>query len=309
MKNFSKFIVLLLFIFMPFISVKADEKEVIVKNQEELKAAINDSTIDLIVLGNDIKTTERFYITRDLIIDGANHTISYSIENQMADFYILDFYYSTSTIRNIKLKGAEGGINTYSSIITLEGIIDLSNNKNCGIKLEMDYRDTVLPNIFASKATIINTDESSTSPTLLLDVPFDVIIGYEYMTDKFDIDSWPFSRSVFLIDIEKMYFFLDKSNIPTGDNILDLSDTFVNDEVKAKEEEEKKEDEEKKDQIKDESTNDKTTSDSKESLKEDDLAKKNPNTYDSALFSLIFGIIAFIFLGYTYSKAIAKDEN
>lgn len=288
MKKLMLFISILVLI--PLISVNAESREVTVTNQDELKAAIADNTIDTIILGNDIQTTEKITIAREVTIDGANHTIRYA--NALGDawtgIYVLHFYKTTGTIKNIKLSGAEAAINVNGSTITLVGTIDVSGNRIGGIELGKGSGVTEFPDVVMDNATIVNTTESSTAPTVWIDIPLDQLGSLDSddsASDEFDVESWPFKGAAYLMDKDQIQMFLSRDNVPTGDTVKDVSDEFASvDNVNVSEDVQKRE----------ETSNE---------VNKDNIAKENPNTYDSAIFYLLFAIISFVVLGYSYSKA------
>ena len=137
-KNICLFI-LLLTCFM-ITNVNALSKTV--KNQEELKSALNNKDIDTIILDSDINTTEKINITRPIYLDGKNHTIKYVGKfGESDDFtvwagiYVLQVYKTTATIKDIKLTGGNAGLLINGSVVKLEGIIDVSGNGFGGIEL------------------------------------------------------------------------------------------------------------------------------------------------------------------------------
>lgn len=269
------------FTFMPFMSVNAESR--IVNSQDELKVAVVDDTVDTIVLGGDIQTTEKINIMRPVIIDGANHAITY-IGTTYA--YVLQFYKTTGTLKNIKLTGADGALLVNGSVVTLEGNIDVSGNRLGGIELGKGSGVTEFPDIIADDATIINTTESSNAPTAWLDISLDdiekLLEGSAVSDEEIEIESWQFKGAALLTDKVQIQMFLDRANVPTGENVIDLSDEFAG---KNDSEVEKSAD------------NQKT---------EDNVATKNPNTYDSSILYLLFAIVSFIALGYSYAKATSR---
>ncbi len=165
--------ILMLLLIMPTI-IKA--KEVAVGSQSELLEAIQDKDVDTITLSKDIETTQKINITRPLVIDGKNHTIKYvgtfGTDNSKSNtvwggIYVLQFYKTTGTIRNIKLTGGNAALLLNGSQVKLEGTIDVSGNGFGGIELgqgvnvDEDVKLTLDDNI-----NIINTTEKNSAPTL-----------------------------------------------------------------------------------------------------------------------------------------------
>lgn len=282
MKKTLRFVFFMaVFALMPFMSVNAQER--IVNDQDELKAAIADGTVDTIKLGGDITTTEGISVTREVIIDGDNHTITC---NSTTPGEVLQYVQVDGTLKNIKLTGATGGaILADGAIITLDGAIDVSGNSLGGIRMSKSTGVTEFPDIIVDSATIVNTTESVSAPTVWIDIPIDEIGDFDDDTTDTEIDlaSWPFKGAAYLIDKDQIHLFLDRANVPTGNNVIDMSDEFVNDN-KA----------------------DVTDKSNDVSKKEDNVAAKNPNTYDSSIFYLLFAIVSFIALGYSYTKATSR---
>lgn len=286
MKKTFKFLFLLtLFVLMPFINVNAEER--VVTSQDELKAALNDSLVDTIVLGNDIQTTEKINILRPVTIDGANHTITYSsaLAANWTGIYVLHFYKTTGTIKNIKLTGAEAALNINGSVVTLEGTIDVSGNRVGGIELGQGQAVTDFPDVNMENATIVNTTETSTTPTAWIDIRIDDLSDgvIDSEDSDFDIEGWPFAGAAYLGVRGQTHLFLNRANVPTGADIVDISDALTNN-----------------DNV------DVDVPNNNNDVKEDNTAKENPNTYDSGLFYILFGIISFIALGYSYTKVTSK---
>mgnify|MGYP006920896288 CR=1 FL=1 len=162
-------------LFIPFVKINAQETK-LVHNQEELKKAINDENISTITLANDIETTEKINILRSVTIDGNNHTIKYigpfGKENN-ADYtvwngiYVLQFYKTSSTLKNIKLTGGNGGLLVNGAKVNIEGILDVSGNGFGGIELGQgkDVKSTAHL-VLSNSASIINTTETEDTPTL-----------------------------------------------------------------------------------------------------------------------------------------------
>ena len=158
-----------------FIPVQALESKS-VSNQTELKEALANENIEVIVLANDIETTEKINITRPVIIDGNNKTIRYvgtfgssqSKDNTIwAGIYVLQVYKTTATIKNIKLTGANAALLVNGSNVKLEGTIDVSGNGFGGIELGKGKDVTTSPHLSLDSINqIINTTETENAPTL-----------------------------------------------------------------------------------------------------------------------------------------------
>ena len=148
----------------------------VVNNQEELKEALSDSKITTITLGSNIDTTEKINITRPITIDGAGHTIRYvgkfgssqsSSNTVWGGIYVLHFYKTTGTLRNIKLTGGNAGLLINGSQVKLEGIIDVSGNGFGGIELGQGSGvESIAHVILTDQTTLVNRTDSEDRPTL-----------------------------------------------------------------------------------------------------------------------------------------------
>lgn len=273
-----------IFTVMSFMRVNA--KSVNVTDQETLKAALQDAEVDTIVLANDIETTEKIDIIRNVTIDGANHTIKYSkdLGETFSHVYVLHYYKTLGTLKNIKLSGAEAALNINGSVVTLSGTIDVSGNRLGGIDLGMGEGVTDFPDIITDNATIVNTTESSTAPTAWIDISLDDIELDDEEDADIDLEAWPFKGVAYIGSKDQIHMFLNRANVPVGDDVIDLSDEFDNGDEVTKEPENVQKKEE----------------------PNDNVASANPNTYDDIILYLIFTILSLAVLGFTYSKATAR---
>ncbi len=175
LRNFFK-ITLLLFVFTFFTTPEVFAKTTTVHNQDELKNALQDSSIDTITLGSNIDTTEKINITRPVTIDGNGYTMRYvgtfgsagSKDNTVwGGIYLLQVYNTTATIKNIKLTGGNAGLLVNGSKVTLIGTIDVSGNGFGGIELAQGANiESTSHLILGENANIVNTTESSDRPTI-----------------------------------------------------------------------------------------------------------------------------------------------
>lgn len=176
-KNSKGLFVILLVILscLPFLNVKAATSAT-VRNQAELKEALNNESITNIILGEDIHTTEKINITREVTIDGQGHTMKYvgtfgkdgSTDNTIwSGIYILQVYKTSATIKNIKLTGGNAALLINGSNVKLEGTIDVSGNGFGGIELGQGANVTAKNHLELDDNTkLVNTTESKDKPTL-----------------------------------------------------------------------------------------------------------------------------------------------
>lgn len=283
-KNLGRMVFAALLMLMPFMGVNA-ETSVTVANQDDLKNALADSTVKEIVLANDIETTEKINITREVTIDGAGHQMKYvgtfkgNSDNTMWDgIYVLHVYRTTATIKNITLTGGNAALNVNGSKVTLEGNIDVSGNGFGGIEMGKGQNVSEYPFVDASKATLKNTTEAKLNPTVWVDgISVDEIMDNDV---DFLLDENAVKGAVYLEDNGQFQFYLEKKNTPSGDGILDVSP-----------EEEKKEEQE-------------TVKPTEK--KEDNKATKNPNTYDNIMTYVIIAALGTIALGFSIKKATSR---
>lgn len=170
---------------VPMFHVEA--KSSTVNNQTELKQALDDSSIDTIILGKNIDTTEKINIMRPVTIDGNHKTMKYvgtfgkngSYDNTVwGGIYVLQVYKAEATIKNITLTGGNGGLLVNGGKVKLVGRIDAFGNGFGGIELGQGSgvqsnahleigTDTVLVNITESKdRPIIWVPKDSTDAVL-----------------------------------------------------------------------------------------------------------------------------------------------
>ena len=225
-KNLLKVVFLFsLFALMPYINVNA--KSETVTDEATLLSALNDSTIDAIVLGSDIEATQKINITRDVTIDGSGNQIKYvgtfkgTNDNTTWDgIYVLHAYRSNVTIKNVKLTGGNAALNVNGSKVTLVGTIDVSGNGFGGIEMGKGTNVVEYPYIDAKNATIVNTTESKLLPTLWIDG----ISAEEIEANNVDveIDEDAFKGAVMVDSNRQLQFYTVKANTPTGDGYTDL---------------------------------------------------------------------------------------
>ena len=221
MKSLKKILMLVLvgaFVFVPMVSVNAEESVREVSNKEELTAALNDSTVTTIKLLNDITTTEKVNIMRDVTIDGNGKKITLEGDHSSWDStYVLQAYTSNVTLKNIALTGANGGLLVNGANVTVEGTLDVSGNHFGGIELSKGSNVTTNPTINLDNATIVNTTESAAIPTIWTDglkedeitVKYNGVEAAAYQTVKGQVQ-----------------LFLDAANTPEGEEYtaLDVTD-------------------------------------------------------------------------------------
>ena len=221
MGKMKKFLVMALvaaFVFVPMISVNAAESVREVTNETELNAALDDSTVTTIKLANDITTTAKINIMRDVTIDGNGKKITLEGDHSSWDStYVLQAYTVNVTLKNIALSGANGGLLINGANVTVEGTLDVSGNHFGGIELGMGDNVTDYPVVNFDNATIINTTESKTVPTIWSD-------GVDQ--DKVTVKYNGIEAAAYQTVKGQVQLFLDENNTPTDDiyTTLDAAD-------------------------------------------------------------------------------------
>ncbi len=210
-------VMLVLSIFTIF-NVNAESKTV--TSETELKEALQNESIDEIILGNDIETTSKINVLRPVTIDGKNHTIKYvgtfkgGKDNTVWDgIYVIQVYKTTATIKDIKLTGGNAALLINGSNVRLEGTIDVSGNGFGGIELGRGSGVETVPEVEMNDDTnLVNDTETASKPSLW--VPSDTeeaIVEYNGVEHKFEAGE-EFSLTV----LENI---LDPVNPATSDSI------------------------------------------------------------------------------------------
>lgn len=271
-----------LFAIMPCVNAKSES----VTDESTLLNALNDSTVDTIVLENNIETTQKINIIRDVTIDGAGYEIKYvgtfgeSSENTTwAGIYVLHAYRSNVTIKNIKLTGGNAALNVNGSKVTLVGTIDVSGNGFGGIEMGKGKNVTEYPYIDAAQAKIVNTTESKLLPTLWIDG----ISAEEIDKVDVDIDDDAFKGAIMVDKNGQIQFYKEKENAPTGEGYTDLL-----------------EDEDNNDNEKD------NENDNQQEARKDTTISQNPNTSDNVLIYALISLVGCATLGYSVKKVVTR---
>ena len=84
--------------------------ESVVHDQAEFLEALQNKEVSTIILGNDIETTQKINITRQVTVDGDNHAMKYvgtfgeekSSDNKVwGGIYLLQIYKTVATVKEI----------------------------------------------------------------------------------------------------------------------------------------------------------------------------------------------------------------
>lgn len=214
MKKILTMVLVGLFAFVPMISVHAEEGVAVVKNEEELLAALADKSVTTIQLADNITTTAKVNIIRDVTIDGQNYKITLSGDHTTWDStYVIQVYKSNVTLKNIALTGANGGLLINGANVTVEGTLDVSGNHFGGIELGMGDNVNDYPVVNFDNANIVNTTESSTVPTIWSDG-----VDQDKVTVKYNgVEAAAYENVKGQVQL-----FLNTENTPEGENYTAL---------------------------------------------------------------------------------------
>ena len=182
-----------------------------VTNEEELLAAVKDSQIKTINIVNDITTTQKVNVTRDVTINGNSHKITLNVGDNTVwgGHYVLQAYKANVTINDIALTGGNAALLVNGSNVVLNGKIDVSGNGFGGI--ELANAAGVTPSINLENANLVNTTEAYLLPTLWTDpVMEDVEVNYSGFAGNIIVDKG---------DHEQTQYYLEKKNtLDSADN-------------------------------------------------------------------------------------------
>lgn len=133
---------------------------------EQLKAAIESTEIETINVMNDIDVTEKLNIESEKHINGNEHTLKGNDTIGWQGFYVLHFYKTTGSVKDIKITGADAAIYVNGSTVTLGGKIDVSGNEFGGIEVSKGEGVTQEPKLIIGNVTLVNSNEANNIPTI-----------------------------------------------------------------------------------------------------------------------------------------------
>lgn len=177
-----------------------------ISNIADLEKAISEGKTDVKLTSNLTVNSGNLDITGLKHFDGNNNTITFEstgqnfvsmtdgavIENVIVNntvanenwssTYCIQIYNSTCTIKNCTAKGGNAGILVNSSNVTLEDTIDVSNNTFGGIEVSKSSSPGMNNSILnVNGATIVNTTEAYSKPTIWTDGEGQTVNGIEAM--------------------------------------------------------------------------------------------------------------------------------
>lgn len=217
-----------LFVLVPMINVNAAEGIAEVKTEQEFLDALADESIHTITLTDNIETQKKININRPVTIDGNGKTIEYvgTFKGEVYDntvwgsgangdgqgVYVIQVYRTEATIKNITLTGGNAGLSANGSTVTLIGDIDVSGNGFGGIEMTKGSGVTTLPYVHAGEATITNTTETATTPTVWTDGL--TLEELESGNCEFETTEDTFAGAAYVISENQMKFYTDETKMP-----------------------------------------------------------------------------------------------
>lgn len=200
-----------------------------VSTDAELRTALADERISTINLTADIALTDSAVISRAMLFNGGNHTLTYqetafkdgivveadnvTVQNLTVHMtnddplweghYGIQVYDSTDvTLQNLISTGEDGGFIINGSTVTMKGTINVSANEFGGVEISKSDSLTNFSSLDVTDTTFENTSEAYAKPTLWIDgdLTQNVVIG----------DSGQFTRANVNGQIQ---FYLDPANV------------------------------------------------------------------------------------------------
>lgn len=176
---------------VPF-GVKADVKTV--NSETELTNALADASVTEIVLGSDIETLGKINITKDVTIDGQNHSITYigkffnnenpegtedntvwskkSSNGVSGAVYVIQVYNSSVTLKDITLSGGNRGLGVNGGVATLEGTVNFTNNGFQDIELSVGKGNLDKhPTLVLSETANVRSDKNADEDLIVVQAP------------------------------------------------------------------------------------------------------------------------------------------
>ena len=232
MKKFMKVALMAivgLFVLVPMVNVHAADGVVEVRTADELYAALEGTEATSVKLMDNIQTTHKINVTSDKVIDGNGYTIEYvgtfkdgSTDNTVwgsnaeapynGGVYVIQAYTSNVTLKNITLTGGNVGLGVNGATVTLIGNIDVSGNGFGGIEMTKGSGVTSLPYVHAGEATITNTTETATTPTVWTDGL--TLEEIESGNADFEATEDTFAGAAYVISEGQLKLYTDETQIP-----------------------------------------------------------------------------------------------
>lgn len=204
---------------------------------EELVNAVNNPSVQTVRLSNNIETQTPIEVGRVLTIDGQNHTLSapvsarnvlvlttsaesrdtgraIEVQNLHVTFtdgapaewksaYGIQAYQALHVIlRDVQASGGNAGILVNGSEVTLEGVVDVSNNTFGGIEVGKGAGVSKEPVLMGAVSNLQNTTEAAGKPTIWTDG-----VG----EDTVQIDGL---HKAYVQEKNQNHYFLSDTNLP-----------------------------------------------------------------------------------------------
>lgn len=213
--------------------------------EEELRTYLTDATIETIYLANSLEgLSERVVVSRPVTIEGNSNKLTFTdaingklygerqgivvtandvvindltIEMDAVEgddtwtgTYAIQVYGGSATLNNITATGADGGIFSNRSTVTLTGTIDVSGNEFGGIEVSNGTST-----LNATEATIVNTTEAFKKPTIWTDKTPDAVVNVTGFTSSSTIKA------------EQVQYYLSDENIEAAEITTNVNDVYV----------------------------------------------------------------------------------
>lgn len=139
-----------------------------VSTLDELNAALADETKATIILSANIETDQKITVTRQVSINGGNHSIAF--KGDAVDWqgnYVLHVYNTSGvTISDLNLTGGDAGLLVNGSDVTLEGDINVGGNEFGGIEVSKGTAPDLKNSELTISGKLTNETESYGKPTI-----------------------------------------------------------------------------------------------------------------------------------------------
>lgn len=142
-----------------------------VSSQEDLQAALSDSSVNHITLDTDIVTNKSFVLARsNVTINGGGKTIfGPSLETWVSggENYGLKIYKASNVkINSLRVTGANVGIQINGSQVEIRGHTKVDGNLFGGIELSQGEGVSAIPELLHQQGTLQNSTEAHGKPTV-----------------------------------------------------------------------------------------------------------------------------------------------
>jgi hypothetical protein len=109
---------------------------------------------------NKIDVTEKLQILSEKHINGNNNTLKANDGNGWNSFYVLQFYKTTGSVKDIAITGGDAAIYVNGSTVTLAGTVDVSGNEFGGIEVSQGTDVTEVPKLTVDGTLVFDDEET-----------------------------------------------------------------------------------------------------------------------------------------------------